>query len=126
MATKPEVAKEIRGKISRPVGADWGPLDRLVDAVLADRFVWMHEIELEDGTRLQAYKDFMTGRKLHLDEDGRAFQCTESGRYRQVDLGAALLSVYVDLPAAGRLSKVEEAALRLALAKVEAECAASA
>lgn len=36
-------------------------------------FMWMHEIELEDGTRLHAYKHYETRRYLHLDHGGRAF-----------------------------------------------------
>jgi hypothetical protein len=35
--------------------------------------MWMHEVELEDGTRLHAYKHHETRRYLHLDHGGRAF-----------------------------------------------------
>lgn len=53
----------------RPV---WEPLITLVPEHVGD-FMWMHEVELEDGTRLHAYKHWETRRYLHLDHGGRAF-----------------------------------------------------
>lgn len=56
-------------QFERPV---WEPLIELV-AERVDEFMWMHEVELEDGTRLHAYKHRETRRYLHLDHGGRAF-----------------------------------------------------
>ena len=50
----------------------WEPLFELAPEHLSD-FMWMHEVELEDGTRLHVYKHHETRRSLHLDHGGRAF-----------------------------------------------------
>lgn len=50
----------------------WEPLIALAPEHVDD-FMWMHEVELEDGTRLHAYKHSQTGRYLHLDQAARAF-----------------------------------------------------
>jgi len=50
----------------------WEPLIRFVPEHMGD-FMWMHEVELEDGTRLHAYKHWDTRRYLHLDHGSRAF-----------------------------------------------------
>lgn len=57
--------------------------------------MWMHEEELEDGTRLHAYKHWETRRYLHLDHGGRAYVYLwdeskapdEPGVYEEVDPG---------------------------------------
>jgi hypothetical protein len=51
---------------------NWEPLLRLA-RVYVEEFMWMFAVELEDGTELQAYKNYWTRRYLHLAEDGRAF-----------------------------------------------------
>jgi hypothetical protein len=50
-----------------------------------ERFIWMFEIELEDGTRLDAYKHGRTRNYLHLDNRGRAFIYRKDGRYEEVE-----------------------------------------
>jgi hypothetical protein len=61
-----------RGRTLRVGVPEWEPLRNLAPDHFDD-FKWMHEVELEDGTRLQAYEHFHTGRYLHLDRSGRAF-----------------------------------------------------
>ncbi|MEX2107821.1 MAG: hypothetical protein WD827_02900 [Solirubrobacterales bacterium] len=56
---------------------NWDPL---ID-FLAGNFMWMHEVELADGTRLHAYKHRETRRYLHLSSDGRAFFYSADGFY---------------------------------------------
>jgi hypothetical protein len=76
-------------QFERPV---WEPLIMLAPEHVED-FMWMHEEELEDGTRLHAYKHWETRRYLHLDHGGRAFvfvwdesrNVGEPGRYEEVD-----------------------------------------
>lgn len=46
----------------------WPPLLELVPDYVPD-FMWMYEVELEDGTVLQAYKHRWTRRYLYI-EDG--------------------------------------------------------
>jgi hypothetical protein len=62
---------------------EWEPLLKLAPEVIDD-FMWMFEVELEDGHRVQAYKHYWTRRYLHLDETGRAFVYTEDDHYQQV------------------------------------------
>jgi hypothetical protein len=115
---------ELVGTMHDPDGPDWAALQRLVDDDLAARFMHMFDVELEDGTRLHAYRDRMTRRYLHLTEDGRAFHYIKGKRYRELDPRTALLAVYVDQPSGGRLDHVEQAALQLALAKLDRDLAA--
>ncbi|MGI8731252.1 MAG: hypothetical protein ACR2LK_14960 [Solirubrobacteraceae bacterium] len=63
---------------------NWRPLVDLVGTVLADWFMWMCEIELADGSRVQAYKHISTRRYLHLDLQGCAFDYTWDGRYQPI------------------------------------------
>jgi hypothetical protein len=51
----------------------WQPLIDLVGDTLVEFFMWMHEVELDDGTRVHAYKHRETRRYAHLDEDGGAW-----------------------------------------------------
>ena len=58
----------------------WQPLLDFAPACIDD-FMWMHEVELEDGTRLQAYKHYWTRRYIHLTADGQAFVYVDRERY---------------------------------------------
>lgn len=63
---------------------EWQPLLEFASEHIDD-FMWMHEVELEGGDRLHAYKHYWTRRYLHLDDKGRAFVYVDGGRYREVD-----------------------------------------
>jgi hypothetical protein len=80
------------GKMLATESPVWQPLlDLAPDHV--DGFMWMFEVELEDGRRLHAYKHWWTRRYLHLAHDGRAFvyenhRCwslDDPGWYREVE-----------------------------------------
>lgn len=85
--------RPIKGRMLRNFDRpDWGPLAlRAPDHV--DEFMWMFEVELENGLRLHAYKHWETRRYLHLDHGGRAFvyiwnddlTADDDGRYEEVD-----------------------------------------
>ena len=62
---------------------DWRPLLELAPDHVDD-FMWMFEVESEDGARIHAYKHRWTRRYLHLDCEGRAFFYGESARYHEV------------------------------------------
>jgi hypothetical protein len=80
------------GRVDRPV---WQPLLDLVGEFLIGDFMWMHEIELDDGSAIHAYKHSATRRYLHLHEvDGRAFVYLESDRYRVIDARDAIDDVF--------------------------------
>jgi hypothetical protein len=74
----------LHGDSMRGDTPNWQPLlDLAPDDV--DDFMWMFEVELEDGTRLHAYKHWETRRYLHLGLDGRAFVYCQPSSYREVD-----------------------------------------
>jgi hypothetical protein len=69
-----------KGQLVQYESPQWQPLlDLAPDQI--DDFMWMHEIELESGLRVHAYKHRETRRYLHLDIDGRAFVYLEPDRY---------------------------------------------
>ena len=77
---------KIAGELYQYDEPDWQPLYDLIGVDLADWFMWMHEIELEDGVRVHAYKHIDTRRYFHLGVDGRAFvYLWRGGGYQQID-----------------------------------------
>ena len=74
----------------------WEPLLELVGETLAPSFMWMHELMLEDGRTVQAYKHVHTRRYLFLAADSGALGRTTTGRYRPVDPLRALADVLED------------------------------
>jgi hypothetical protein len=68
----------------------WDPLLALAGETLAPSFMWMHELMLEDGRTVQAYKHVHTRHYLFLAADSAALGRTASGRYRPVDALQAL------------------------------------
>jgi hypothetical protein len=79
-----------RGRTVNYDAPSWEPLIALAPEHVED-FMWMHEVELEDGNRLHAYKHWETRRYLHLDHGGRAFvyiwdeRELDDARYEEVD-----------------------------------------
>jgi hypothetical protein len=73
---------------------DWGPLVEAVGELLAGWFMWMFEVELDDGTRLQAYKHIATRGYLHLDSASRAFAYGTDELYQRVALDLVLEAVF--------------------------------
>lgn len=83
----------IRGRSSFSDGPpDWGPLVELAPDQVGE-FMWMFEVELENGNLLHAYKHWETRRYLHLDHGGRAYVYIwnenlaedDDGQYEEVD-----------------------------------------
>jgi hypothetical protein len=71
---------------------NWEPLLELASEEIDD-FMWMFEVELEDGAMVQAYKHWWTRRYVHLDFSGRAFISTGERLYEEVDPGELLAAV---------------------------------
>jgi hypothetical protein len=63
---------------------NWQPLVDLIGTNLADWFISMFDIELDDEVRVHAYKHIATRRYFHLAEDGRAFVYAGNERYREI------------------------------------------
>lgn len=73
-----------RGTRTRREKPIWEPLLELAPEDIDD-FMWMGEIEVTDGARVQMYKHYWTRRYIHLDLGGRAFVYLEPDRYEEVD-----------------------------------------
>jgi hypothetical protein len=76
--------RNLRGRLRQYERPVWQPLLDLIGEELVEWFMWMHEIELADGTALHAYKHVATRRYLHLSEDGRAFFYGSEAKYTEV------------------------------------------
>jgi hypothetical protein len=73
----------------------WTPLEELLGADdLCAHFMWMHEVVLEDGTALNAYKHRWTRCYFHLTDDSRTFYYLTDGLYREVDPYTAIKAVF--------------------------------
>jgi hypothetical protein len=71
-----------QGRVTQGEWPEWGPLLRLVGEPLIGDFMWMFEVELSDGTAVQAYKHIRTRAYIHLDAEGAAYVYESSGEYR--------------------------------------------
>ena len=115
--------RTIPGRLSQFELPDWAPLEALVSVRIARFFMWMNEVELDDGTLLQAYKHVATRRYLHLDEEGRTFGYVSRGRYLEIDPLDALRDTFEDWeeicpePDAEDVAALEQARAALAQAR---------
>lgn len=89
-----EIGEEINGSLFQCERADWGPLRGVVGDCLASQFMWMAEIELDDGIRIHAYKHIETRRYLHLDASGLAFEFRPDGSYLGIKTTTAAKRVF--------------------------------
>lgn len=78
---------------------DCEPLHSIVGLELRSQFMLMFDVHLSNGHILRAFKHITTRCYLHLDrtEPGLAYWYTDTGRYRPVDLTAALIAVFRDV-----------------------------
>lgn len=83
---------KLRGGEMQGDKPNWEPLLELAPEEIDD-FMWMFEVELEDGAMVQAYKHWWTRGYVHLDFGGRAFVFTEDNLYEEVDPGELLAAV---------------------------------
>jgi hypothetical protein len=105
-----------RGRPTQGDNPNWTPLlDAVGEEVTAD-FMWMYEVELNNGVLLQAYKHIDTRRYAHLAADGTAFVFESPGRYRCFPAADLFAAVFASLP---RLSLVGEAQIRASRCAVE-------
>jgi hypothetical protein len=72
-----------RGKVVNCTNPNWEPILHLA-RIYVDDFMWVCEIELKGGTRLQAYKHYWTRLSIHLDDEANAFTYRGDDLYRQV------------------------------------------
>ena len=95
----------LSGELAQCERPDWRPLIALVGLDVVECFMWMHEVVLEDGLEVHAYKSIATRRYLHLGTDGRAFLYRSPERYEALTLIEALDEAFTGwedlLPAPG-------------------------
>lgn len=90
----------IEGELHQYDEPDWQPLYDVIGVHLADWFMWMCEIELDDGVRVHAYKHIATRRYFHLGVDGRCFVYAPGGgleapsSYREISRREAIDLVF--------------------------------
>jgi hypothetical protein len=90
-------ARTITGIATQGETPDWGPLlDAVGEDVVGD-FMWMFEVTLADGRKLQAYKHFHTRCYIHLDSNGEAFVYEPRDRYRSMPVADVLAAVFLPL-----------------------------
>lgn len=87
-----------RGRIAQGDTPDWAPLCDLVGEPVVADFMWMFEVELNDGSRLQAYKHIDTRRYIHLSSAGLAFAYRPPDHYGRVAAVGVLAEVFAPLP----------------------------
>lgn len=63
----------LTGEVVNYETPDWAPLENIIEDDVCSWFMWMSEMELEDGTRIHAYKHRWNRRYLHLSARGEAF-----------------------------------------------------
>jgi hypothetical protein len=83
MPPKKKRPRSKRGKVVNWTEPNWEPILHLA-RVYVDEFMWVGEIELTGGTRLQAYKNYWTRRYIHLDDEANAFGYRGDDLYRKV------------------------------------------
>lgn len=81
--------ENVHGAMLRGDTPHWDPLLKVAPE-LVEHFMWMFELEIDDGRRLHAFKHISTRRYLHLDHRGNAFAYVHRHRYRPIDLACLL------------------------------------
>lgn len=83
------------GQVRQADNPSWSSLELVLGADLPGWFMWMYELRLDDGTRVDAFKHRTTRRYLHLASGGRAFAYRVDCSYCPVDLATALAVAFV-------------------------------
>lgn len=102
--------KTYRGEAIQGDDPNWEPLLETAGHRVVCDFMWMFEVELSDGRRLQAYKHIDTRGYVHLDADGNAFAYQSPNRYRPIAAVDAFVAVFASLPG---LAGVDEEQIRV-------------
>jgi hypothetical protein len=90
-------ARTYRGRSTQGEVPEWGPLLDAVGERVTGDFMWMFEVELTNGARLQAYKHIDTRCYVHLAADGAAYVYEHEDRYREIPLIDLLSAVFAPL-----------------------------
>lgn len=91
----------IQGTVVQAEDPCWSALEAVLGTELAGWFMWMYELRLDDGTRVDAYKHVTTRRYLHLSLTGAALRYSVDGRYLGVGLPSAIATAFEGWQTAG-------------------------
>ncbi len=87
----------LRGSVCHPDTPDWRSLETLLGSdELCAHFMWMHDVVLDDGTVLHAYKHRWTRCYFHLADDGRACYYVTRHLYHEVAPRTAIKAVFAE------------------------------
>jgi hypothetical protein len=85
----------VPGRMRQGSTPDWRPLEHLLGAdELCAHFMWMFDVELDDGTVLNAYKHKWTRCYFHLSDDARTFYFAGDELYGVIDPHTAIKAVF--------------------------------
>lgn len=84
----------LAGEVVQSDRPTWDLLTSPLGESIAEWFMWMYEVRLDDGSRLHAYKHVMTRRYLHLGPEGGAFAYDREGRYQPIPFASAVRLVF--------------------------------
>ena len=109
----------ITGQMRQGDEPDWLALERVLGSDdLCGYFMWMFDVELDDGTILNAYKHRFTRQYMHLAADERAFWYAGTELYHEVDLRTAIDVAFTPRSCA-ELGDAETVALNKALRRAQ-------
>lgn len=97
MASQPA----IRGWVAQAEEPSWSALEAALGTELCTWFMWVCEVRLDDGRRIDVYKHITTRRYLHLGPGGSALRPIGVGDYRGVDLPLAITTAFAGWQCAG-------------------------
>ena len=86
----------MRGAPAQRERPDWEPLIALVGLDVVGCFMWMNELELEDGSRCTRTSTSRRGATCTSAVDGRVFAERAGDRYEEVTPLAALEEAFMD------------------------------
>lgn len=109
----------LHGSLAHVEKPDWAPLLSMLGERLAGWFMWMCEVELDNGTRLHAYKHVTTPQYLHIDAGGQAFEYRPERHYLQIPASGAVAQTFVGWEP-GEPSDREVAELRSVVRRLQA------
>jgi hypothetical protein len=112
--------RTLKGEVAQYDRPEWGPLEELVAEPVVGDFMWMHEVELTDGTALHAYKHIDTRRYIHLTANGQAYVYDPLDRYQPVAASDVLEEVFAHLPGLAGVTHAQIRASRRAVDRVRA------
>lgn len=110
----------VSGQMRNHDTPDWTALERLLGSdELCAHFMWMHDVLLDNGTVLNAYKHRWTRCYFHLTEDARTYYYVRGDLYGEVDSYTAIKAVFAQWECITPTAE-ERRALRTALRRAAA------